>query len=81
MDYFDQQEAKNEMKYIIYASCKGSQLSSDAGEGKGSVWTNHFIANGIMVPTAGYEFTALDKDGKVMKQTTQSIKIIIKQFE
>ena len=48
-------------------SCTADQLSQDSGVGKGSVWTNHFIANGDMTPGYTYEFkgyTFSSKDGK-----------------
>ena len=38
----------------IFTSCKADEVSQDAGEGKGSTWTNTFIAKGIMNPSPGY---------------------------
>ena len=48
----------------IFASCAANQVSQDAGEGKGSTWTNHFIAKGNMLTTPGHTFTCRNAEGE-----------------
>ena len=33
------------MDLYLHAACKADELSNDAGEGKGGLWTSYFIAN------------------------------------
>ena len=60
--YFKRDTAN--MWLMIYSSCRADEVSQDAGEGKGSAWTNHFIAKGNMAPIPGFRFTCKGADGK-----------------
>ena len=54
-------EKKSFLYLNIYTSSKSSQISNDSGEGRGSVWTNFFIAKGKMNPSYGKSFGILEK--------------------
>lgn len=52
-DYYANAKVLNEdctMDLIIYASCAADETAVDAGDGKGGLWTNKYIANGNMNP-------------------------------
>lgn len=46
----------------IYTSCASDELANDAGEGKGGLWTNKFLAMGNMDPLSE-EMVAYDYKG------------------
>ena len=60
-------------QFTIFTSCKSDEVSQDAGEGKGSTWTNFYIAKGVMNPSYGFKFKCKDAKGKEQTQTTQVI--------
>ena len=68
LDYFDRDSV---MYFVIVTSCRANEVSQDAGEGKGSAWTNHFIAKGELEPKSGHRFTCKDAKGQYQHQTTQ----------
>ena len=43
LKYFDQ---NCELSLRINTSCGKDELSNDVGEGKGGLWSNHFLARG-----------------------------------
>ena len=57
-NYFDRESV---LHLEVYMSCRGDEVAFDAGEGSGSLWTNHFIAKGDMYPEKGHEFKQGDK--------------------